>query len=98
MSGIALRPSLSRTARASSLVRPCDGMSRIGVTVFSDDEGATMLLALTVRHLNCRSRYHHSIERLEGVFGSRSGLAERRSKSGHCTSLTRSDEHTSELQ
>lgn len=32
--------------------------------------------------------YHHSIERVEGVFRSGSGFWERRSSSGHCTSLT----------
>jgi hypothetical protein len=32
--------------------------------------------------------YHHFIERSDTIFTPLSGLAERRSKSGHCTNLT----------
>jgi len=49
--------------------------------------GATALCALTIGHLCCCSRYHHSMERPDAVFTPASGFAERRSKRGHCTSF-----------
>ena len=47
-----------------------------------------MAVALMMSHLYRWFRYHNSEARPDGIFAPISGLAERRSKSGHCTSLT----------
>ena len=48
VSGIRLRPSFSRRARASSPVSPIEAMLRVGLAVLLSDEAATMLLVLTI--------------------------------------------------
>src|ERR1039457_5089331 len=63
-------------------------MSWAGLSDSLGGAGATTVVALMIGHLYCCFRYHHSEARPDGIFAPVSGLAERRSKSGHCTSLT----------